>query len=85
VLGLKRIPFDRAIDAMTAAPARVLGLKGKGALKAGADADITLIDRRAKWPVDPASFKSKGRCTPYEGMSLSGRAVRVYVGGRACT
>lgn len=85
VLGLKKIPFDRAIDAMTAAPARVLGLKGKGALKAGADADLTLIDRRAKWTVEPPSFKSKGRCTPYEGMSLSGRAVRVYVGGRACT
>ncbi len=85
VLGLKKIPFERAIDAMTAAPARILGLKGKGVLKAGADADLTLIDPKAKWSVEPKAFKSKGRCTPYEGMSLSGRAARVFVGGRACS
>ena len=85
VLGLKKIPFERAIDAMTAAPARILGLKGKGVLKAGADADLTLIDPKAKWAVDPTAFKSKGRCTPYEGLSLTGRAARVFVGGRACT
>jgi hypothetical protein len=46
VLSLKKIPFDRAIDAMTAAPARILGLAGKGVLKAGADADLTLIAQR---------------------------------------
>jgi dihydroorotase len=85
VLGLKKIPFERAIEAMTAAPAKILGLKGKGVLKAGADADVTLIDPKAKWAVDPATFKSKGRCTPYEGLLLTGRAARVYVGGRACT
>ena len=85
VLGLKKIPFERAIDAMTAAPARILGLKGKGSLKAGADADVTLLDPKARWTVDPKTFRSKGRCTPYEGMSFSGRAARVFVGGRACT
>jgi dihydroorotase len=85
VLGLKKIPFDRAIDAMTAAPARILGLKSKGALKAGADADLTIIDPKATWAVDPSTFRSKGRCTPYDGLKLTGRAVRVFVGGRACT
>ncbi|HLF92422.1 MAG TPA: dihydroorotase [Planctomycetota bacterium] len=85
VLSLKKIPFDRAIDAMTAAPARILGLKGKGVLEAGADADLTLIDPKAAWTVDPASFKSKGRCTPYDGMKLTGRAAHVIVGGRVCS
>lgn len=85
VLGLKKLSFERAIEAMTSAPARILGLKGKGALKAGADADLTLIDPKAKWAVDPSAFRSMGRCTPYEGMPLVGRAVRVFVGGRACS
>jgi dihydroorotase len=84
VLSLRKIPFDRAIDAMTAAPARILGLKGKGSLKAGSDADLTLIDPKASWTVDPATFKSKGRCTPYEKMKLTGRAAHVIVGGRVC-
>ena len=84
VLSIKKIPFARAIDAMTAAPARILGLKSKGTLKAGADADLTLIDPQATWTVDPASFRSKGRCTPYEKMKLTGRAAHVIVGGRVC-
>jgi dihydroorotase len=85
VLSLKKIPFARAIEAMTAAPARILGLSGKGVLTAGADADLTLIDPGAEWTVDPAAFRSKGRSTPYEGMKLKGRAVHTIVGGRVCT
>ncbi len=84
VLSIAEIPFDRAIHAMTVAPARILGLQGKGVLEAGADADLTLIDPRASWTVDPAAFKSKGRSTPYGGMKLTGRAAHVIVGGRVC-
>jgi dihydroorotase len=84
ILSIKGIPFDRAIDAMTAAPARILGLKGKGTLEEGADADVTLIDPKASWTVDPETFKSKGRCTPYDKMKLSGRAAHVFVAGRQC-
>ncbi len=85
VLSIRKIPFERAIDAMTAAPARILGLKGKGVLEAGADADLTLIDPKVAWTVDPSTFKSKGRCTPYGGMKLTGRAAHVIVGGRVCS
>jgi dihydroorotase len=85
ILSIKGIPFERAIDAMSAAPARILGLKGKGILEAGADADVTLIDPKASWTVDPELFKSKGRCTPYDKMKLSGRAAQVFVGGRRCS
>jgi dihydroorotase len=84
VLSIKKIPFDRAIDAMTAAPARILGLRGKGALKAGGDADLTLIDPKSRWTVDSSKFKSKGRSTPFEGAQLTGRPAHVVVGGRLC-
>lgn len=85
ILSLKQIPLDRAIEAMTVAPARILSLKGKGELKPGADADLTLIDPKESWTVDPSTFRSKGRCTPYEKIKLTGRAARVFVGGRACS
>jgi dihydroorotase len=85
VLSLKKIPLARAIDAMTAAPARILGLKGKGRLAAGADADLTLIDPKASVVIDPKRFKSKGRCTPFEDLKLAGRAAHVIVGGRVCS
>lgn len=84
VLTLTRIPFERAMEAMTAAPARILGLRSKGRLEPGADADLTLIDPEATWTVDPAAFRSRGRSTPFEGMALRGRARHVLVGGRLC-
>jgi dihydroorotase len=82
ILGLKKLPFKRAIQAMTAAPSKILGLKDRGAIKPGLRADLVLIDPKAEWTVDPERFKSKGRCTPYEGMKLRGRAVHVLIGGR---
>ncbi len=85
VLSLKGIPRERLIDALTAAPARILGLPSKGSLEPGADADVTVIDPRASWTVIPSAFRSRGRSTPFEGMKLTGRAVRVVVGGRVCS
>ena len=40
-MSLTKIPFERRVDALTAAPARILGLKGKGRLEAGADAFLS--------------------------------------------
>ena len=85
MMGVKKIPFKRMIDALTLAPARVLGLRSKGRLVRGADADLTLIDPKAKWTVDSSTFKSRSRSTPFEGMRMTGRAAHVIVGGRVCS
>jgi dihydroorotase len=83
VLGLD-LPLARAIEAMTAAPAKILGIP-KGSLAPGADADVTIIDPKAEWTVEPSEFKSRGRSTPWAGRKLRGRAVHVIVGGRRCS
>jgi dihydroorotase len=75
-----KISPARAIEAMTTAPARVLNLN-LGTLTPGAEGDVTLIDPQREWKVDPAAFKSRGRCTPWEGRSLRGAAVATIVGG----
>lgn len=71
----------RAMEAMSLGPARVLNLEA-GTLAPGAPADVAVIDPRAKLAVDPATFKSRGRCTPWAGRTLTGRAVMTLVGGR---
>lgn len=53
-----------------------------GGLVPGEEADLTLIDPRVQWTVDPRTFYSKGRNTPLEGVRLTGRAVATMVGGR---
>ncbi len=75
------VPLARVVAALTAGPARALGLPG-GTLVPGAPADVTLVDPDATWTVDPAAFQSKARNSPFAGMTLRGRAVRTLVGGR---
>jgi len=66
---------------MTTGPARLLGLP-VGTLAPGSLADVTIVDPKRRWTVDPATFRSKGRNTPYGGWELAGRVVTVLVGGR---
>jgi len=49
----------------------------------GEPADLTVIDPAANWTVDPASFKSKSRNTPFKGWSLTGQARGIVNKGYA--
>jgi dihydroorotase len=74
------LTFADLVDRMSCTPARIFGLPG-GSLKRGAAADITVFDPGARWTVDPSAFLSKGRNTPYAGMTLVGRAACTIVAG----
>jgi dihydroorotase len=75
------LDWSAAIRAMSLGPAQILGLD-KGTLAIGADADITIIDPKCRWTVDPQDFRSKSRNTAFAGTELIGRAVATIVGGR---
>ena len=76
-----RLDWPTALRKMTVNPARVLGIP-KGTLQIGADADVTIIDPKIRWKVDPAQFLSKSVNTPFAGWELTGRAETVLVGGK---
>jgi dihydroorotase len=69
------------VTRLSSAPARVLGLPG-GALTLGAAADVTVLDLERVRSVDPSTFLSKGRSTPFAGWKLRGWPVLTIVGGR---
>lgn len=75
------ITLGRMVELLSCGPARILRLEA-GALKVGAPADVTLLDLERRFRVEPASFASKSRNTPFGGWELQGRAVRTIVGGR---
>lgn len=75
------ISWATLVDRMACTPARLFHLPG-GTLRRGTTADVTVFDPEAEWSVDPATFLSKGRNTPYAGMQLRGRAVCTIVEGR---
>jgi dihydroorotase len=71
------------VDRMSCGPARAMGLVDRfGSLTEGMSADVTLIDPRLEWTVDPAAFLSLSRNTPFAGRRLRCRAVRTLVAGR---
>jgi dihydroorotase len=83
ILGLiepGHLSWPEVIRKLTINPARLLGIP-KGTLRPGADADVTIIDPNVRWTIDPESFRSKSRNTPYGGWEVRGRAHTVIVGG----
>jgi dihydroorotase len=74
------IDLPRLVAMLTINPARLLGLTA-GTLSLGAPGDVTLIDPQMEWTVDPESFQSASRNTPFAGWNLKGRAVRTIVAG----
>ena len=75
------LDWSTLVDRMSVAPAKVFNLPG-GSLRRGSVADITVFDPAAQWTVDPDTFLSKGRNSPYRGKRLTGRATCTIVGGR---
>jgi len=75
------IDAARMITLMSANPARLLRLDAQGTLAPGACADITVIDPKLEWTVDPAKFISMSRNTPFTGRRLKGKAAFTIVSG----
>lgn len=76
-----RLTLAQAVDRLSSAPARLFGLPG-GTLAPGRPADLALVDPGYAWTVDPASFRSKGKNSPFGGWRLTGRVVMTILGGR---
>ena len=66
---------------LTARPAEILGLPG-GRLAKGAPADLAIFDPSRPWRLDPDSFHSKSKNSPFDGHPVQGRVLMTVVGGR---
>jgi dihydroorotase len=75
-----RMTLERLVDKLTTAPARILNRDKT--LKAGARADITILNVHETWRVEPEKFLSMGRAAPFEGMELMGKVVVTFFQGR---
>ena len=77
-----RIMPARLVELLSAAPGRILGLEGKGSLRKGADADVTIVDPDVLWEFRESDVRSKSRNSPFFGWTMKGRAVAVFCKGR---
>jgi dihydroorotase len=73
------LPLERFIALFSTNPASILRVPG-GMLAPGSAGDVTVFAERS-WTVDARFFHSKGKNTPFDGMTFARRAVATIVDG----
>ncbi len=74
--------LEAALRSVTTVPADEFGLKQKGRLEVGADADLVVVDPGQRRTVDEAELPSKCKWSPFHGRELRGFPQRVWLRGQ---
>lgn len=75
------LEMSAALAKVTARPAELLNLS-VGRLHVGGAADITIFDPERPCRIEPDSFRSKSKNSPFDGRLVQGRVMRTIVDGR---
>ena len=76
-----RLTLQRLVDLTSAGPHRIYGIAGKGRIAAGYDADLTIVDLKARRTIENRWIRSKCGWTPFDGMSVTGWPVATVIRG----
>ncbi|TAJ57453.1 dihydroorotase [Brevundimonas sp.] len=77
-----RLSLDRFIDLTSHGANRVFGIAGKGRMAEGYDADLTIVDLKAKHVLKHEDMASRCGWTPFDGFEATGKAMATIVRGR---
>ena len=75
------ISLSTLVEKMSYNPARILGID-KGNIDTGKVADIMIFDDTSEYTINPDTFVSKGKNTPFSGMKVKGRVAYTIMGGK---
>ena len=68
------LSFDRLLELLVINPRRRFGI--------GSDPGFSVWDLNASYAIDPETFRSKGRATPFAGETVSGRCLATFLNGK---
>lgn len=74
------ITLEKLVELMSLAPRRIFRLGAP--YTEGGGANLTVVDLNAAYAIDPQTFLSMGRSTPFAGMRVLGKVVMTIVDGR---
>jgi len=76
-----RMTLERFVDLTSYGPQRLFGIRGKGRIAAGYDADLTIIDLQREETITNDQIASRCGWTPYHGRKVKGWPVGTIVRG----
>jgi len=74
------ITLDRLFELLARNPARILGIDA-GELTPGKAADMILIDPNTSWQITGAAMLARAGNTPFEGLPVQGKVIKLWKGG----
>jgi dihydroorotase len=77
-----RLTLERLVDLTSHGPQRLFGIRGKGRMAVGYDADLTVVDLKRRQTITNAWVQSRCGWTPYDGVTVQGWPVGTFVRGR---
>lgn len=77
-----RLSLERFVDLTSHGPQRLFGLRGKGRIATGYEADLTIVDLKRRETIRNSWIESRCGWTPYDGVSVTGWPVGTFVRGR---
>jgi len=77
-----RISLEKMVDVLSSGTARMFGLKDKGEIVVGKDADVVVFNPDQKFTVTQSKLHMNVDYTPYEGFEVTGMPSAVYSRGK---
>ncbi len=77
-----RLSLERLVELLARNPSRVFGIRGKGEIRTGNDADFTIVDLSARRTITDAWIASRAGWTPFDGMTVTGWPKATVIRGR---
>jgi len=78
-----RLTLERLVDLTSHGPQRIFGLADKGRLAEGFDADLTLVDLKARRTLRHEDMATRSGWTPFDGLEVQGWPTATIIRGVA--
>ncbi|MFH1106356.1 MAG: dihydroorotase family protein [Candidatus Micrarchaeota archaeon] len=77
----RRLSLPDVVRLYSSRPAEIYGIRHKGRIAEGLDADLVLVDLKKEWTLRGDSLFTKCRWTAFERMRVKGKVARVFLRG----
>lgn len=77
----KGLSLNKFVELNCTKPAQIFGLKNKGDIKTGMDADIVIWNPLTKWEINVKELHQNVDYTPFENYTVTGKPVTVILRG----